>query len=75
MDIMLQGLDLLVAGMLITFLFLMLLVYVVNLAAKIIPRFNHILPDDEPKKKARPAAKHHDDHTAIAVAVAAVHAK
>ncbi len=74
MDIILQGLDLLVAGMLIVFLFLMLLVYVMNLTAKIIPRFNHILPDEAPKKKARPAAKS-DDHTAIAIAIAAVHAK
>lgn len=74
MDIILQGLDLLVAGMLIVFLFLMLLVYVMNVAAKIIPRFNHILPDEEPKKKSRPAAKS-DDFTDIAIAIAAVHAK
>ena len=73
---MMQGLVLLVAGMGIVYLFLFLLVWIMNRAAAIIPRFNHILPDEEPKKKARPARPlahqaHHDD-AAIAVAIAAV---
>ncbi len=77
MEILLQGLVLLVAGMGIVYLFLTLLVWVVNRCAAIIPKFNHILPDDEPKKKSRPARPHpqhaHDD-VLVAVAVAAAHA-
>jgi len=69
---MLQGLVLLVAGMGIVYLFLFLLVWVMNRAAAIIPRFNHILPDEEPKKKSRPSksASHHAHHDDVAVAVA-----
>lgn len=56
---LMQGLVLLVAGMGIVYVFLALMVWVMNRFAVIIPRFNHILPDEEPKKKtraARPAA-------------------
>jgi sodium pump decarboxylase gamma subunit len=78
MAILMQGLVLLVAGMGIVYLFLLLLVWVMTRAAEIIPRFNHILPDEEPKKKSRPAATaqhaahHHHDGANIAVAIAAV---
>lgn len=48
---LMQGLVLLVAGMGIVYLFLALMVWVMNRLATIIPRFNHVLPDDEPKKK------------------------
>jgi len=72
MDIMLQGVVLLVAGMGIVYLFLALLVYVMNGAAKIIPRFNYILPDDEPKRKSHPVtASATAEEAVIAVAVAA----
>lgn len=53
----LQGLVLLVAGMGIVYVFLMLMVWVLNHTSGIITRFNHILPDEEPKKKSRPARK------------------
>jgi len=69
MDILLQGLVLLVAGMGIVFLFLMLLVFVMNHSSKLVVRFNHILPDDEPKKKPRVVAAKADD-TAIAISIA-----
>lgn len=76
MDILLQGLVLLVAGMGIVYLFLMLLVFVMNHSSKLVTRFNHILPDDEPKKKPRAAAAQRaDDHTAVAVAIAAAVAR
>jgi oxaloacetate decarboxylase gamma subunit len=75
MAILLQGLVLLVAGMGIVYVFLALLVWVVNRAAAIVPRFNHILPDDEPKKRARPAARADDDAVLIAVAIAAARAR
>lgn len=53
---LMQGLVLLVAGMGIVYLFLTLMVWVMNRFATIIPRFNHVLPDDEPKKKTRKPA-------------------
>lgn len=52
---LMQGLVLLVAGMGIVYVFLALMVWVLNRFAVIIPRFNHILPDEEPKKKTRTA--------------------
>jgi sodium pump decarboxylase gamma subunit len=61
---------LLVAGMGIVFLFLLLLVFVMSHSSKLVVRFNHILPDDEPKKKSRPAATVKSDDTAVAIAVA-----
>ena len=76
MAILMQGLVLLVAGMGIVYLFLFLLVWVMNRAASTIPRFNHILPDEEPKKKSRPAVRHaHHDDAVIAVALAAIVAR
>ncbi len=50
---LMPGLVLLVAGMGIVYVFLALMVWVMNRFAVIIPRFNHILPDEEPKKKTR----------------------
>jgi len=75
MEIMLEGLVLLVAGMGIVFLFLQLLVFVMAHATKLVTRLNHILPDDEPKKKTRAAASRADDHTAVAIAIAVASAQ
>ncbi len=77
MAILMQGLVLLVAGMGIVYLFLMLLVWVMNRAASVVVHFNYILPDEAPKKKSRPATQHviHSDDALIAVAVAAVKAR
>lgn len=73
MAILMQGLVLLVAGMGIVYLFLSLLVWVMNRSAQIIPRLNHILPDEEPKKKPRAAAMTtvQDEGAFIAAAIAA----
>ena len=68
-----QALVLLVAGMGIVYVFLTILVFVTMGAAKIIPRFNHILPDEAPKKKPVPAAT--SDNAAIALAIAAARAR
>ena len=70
-----QGLVLLVAGMGIVYVFLALLVWVMNRSATIVPRFNHILPDEEPKKRARPAARVDDDAVLVAIAIAAARAR
>jgi len=77
MAILLQGLVLLVSGMGIVYLFLSLLVWVMNRSAQIVPRFNHILPDEEPKKKGRSAAAtaKAGDEVLIAVAIAAATAR
>mgnify|MGYP001191841255 CR=1 FL=1 len=77
MAILLQGLVLLVAGMGIVYVFLALLVWVMNRSTTIVARFNYILPDEEPKKKARPARQasvRADDNALIAIAVAAAKA-
>jgi len=66
---LMQGLVLLVAGMGIVYVFLALMVWVMNRFATIIPRFNHILPDEEPKKKVRaprPAPAAHAAQPAVA---------
>jgi len=74
MAIFLQGLVLMVSGMGIVYLFLSLLVWVMNRSTSIVARFNYILPDEEPKKKPRqaqqPVALHDDVLVAIAVAAA-----
>lgn len=71
--LLLQGLVLLVAGIGIVFAFLILLVALLSVCARIIPRFNHILPDAEPKA-AKPrspvSGRSETDDEAIAVAIA-----
>jgi len=73
-----QGLVLLVAGMGLVVTFLSLLVGIMMVSAKVIPRFNHVLPDEQPKVKVRRPEKapHADSHDAeIAVAIAAAVAR
>lgn len=72
MDVVLlqQGLVLLIAGMGIVFFFLAILVLVTIGASKIVPKFNHILPDEAPKKKPASAAASDDAAIALAIAVA-----
>ena len=74
-ELLKQGVVLLVSGMGIVFIFLAILVLVTTGAAKVIPKFNHILPDEAPKKKPAPAAKPTDDDLAIALAIAVARAR
>jgi sodium pump decarboxylase gamma subunit len=75
MEILMQGLVLLIAGMGIVFAFLAVLVFVMAATSKVIPKLNHILPDEQPKKRAvKSSAASHDD-TAIAIAIAAAAAQ
>lgn len=69
-DLLQQGLVLLISGMGIVFFFLAVLVMVTTLASKVIPKFNHILPDEEPKKRPAPAPQSDDAAIALAIAVA-----
>jgi len=71
MAILSQGLVLLIAGMGIVFAFLAVLVCVMTVSSKVIPKFNHILPDDEPKKRPARASASASDNTEIAIAIAA----
>jgi oxaloacetate decarboxylase (Na+ extruding) subunit gamma len=78
MAILMQGLVLLLAGMGIVYAFLSVLVLVMNVSSRVVPRFNHILPDDEPKKKPRAAGRAHApdaDDAQVAVAIAAAVAR
>ena len=69
---LLQGLILMAVGVGTVVGFLGLLVMILTLSSKIIPRFNHILPDEQPKVKAQKAQKSDVSPDAeIAVAIAA----
>lgn len=74
MATLLQGFVLLISGISIVFAFLMLLVWVMNQMALVIPKINHILPDEEPKKSKAATAKggtqNHNRMVAIAIAAA-----
>lgn len=70
-----QGVVLLISGMGIVYFFLAVLVAVTTLSAKIIPRFNHILPDEAPKKKPATKAVASNDDEAIALAIAVARAR
>jgi len=66
-----QGIVLMLAGMGIVYLFLCVLIVVTKISMKGIARFDSILPQEAPKKKAAPAAAGDDDaNVALAIAVA-----
>ncbi|MFO7937220.1 MAG: OadG family protein [Kiritimatiellia bacterium] len=75
MAILSQGLVLLLAGMGIVFAFLSVLVCVMSASAKIIPKFNYILPDATPKKRPAKSSSANSDNTEIAIAIAAAAAQ
>ena len=74
----LQGLILMVVGLGMVFSFLLLIVLVMTACEKIIPRFNYLLPDEQPKTKtpraisfgAASAMRNADEKIAIAIAIA-----
>jgi sodium pump decarboxylase gamma subunit len=70
-----QGFVLMVAGMSIVYVFLYVLVLAMRGIAIVVPRFNHLLPDDAPKTVKKPAAVAEADDAAVAVAIAAVVAR
>lgn len=72
---LLQGLIVLLVGLSAVFAFLFLLFLVMMAAGKIIPRFNHVLPDEQTRVKSTrgvPAATAHarEAEEVIAVAIA-----
>ena len=71
MDIIYQGLVLMLAGMGIVYCFLSALIVVTKLSMKGIARFDSILPQSAPKKKPAAAQSASDDeNVALAIAVA-----
>ena len=66
-----QGIVLMLAGMGIVYLFLVVLIFTAKIASAFVSRFDHILPQEAPKKAAKPAAASNDDaNIALAIAVA-----
>ena len=71
MELLGQGLVLMAAGMGIVYLFLVTLIVTTKLSSSFVAKFDHILPQDAPKKTAKPAAASNDDaNIALAIAVA-----
>jgi len=71
MEVLGQGLVLMIAGMGIVYFFLSILIVVTKVSMKAIGNFDSILPQDAPKKKPSAAAATNDDaNIALAIAVA-----
>ncbi len=71
MEVLGQGLVLMIAGRGIVYLFLSILIDVTKVSMKAIGNFDSILPQDAPKKKPAAAAATDDDaNIALAIAVA-----
>ena len=71
MEVLGQGLVLMISGMGIVYFFLAILIVVTKFSMKGIGRFDSILPQDAPKKKpAAAAAGAGDADIALAIAVA-----
>jgi len=71
MEVLGQGLVLMIAGMGIVYFFLTILIVITNVSMKGIGKFDSILPQDAPKKKpAAKAAGGDDANVALAIAVA-----
>ncbi len=65
-----RGLVLMVAGMGIVYLFLWLLIVVTQISCAVLAKYDHILPQDAPKKKPAKKADSEDENIALALAVA-----
>jgi sodium pump decarboxylase gamma subunit len=70
MELLGQGFVLMLAGMGIVYLFLITLIVTTKLSSSFVAKFDHILPQDTPKKTAKPAAANDDENIALAIAVA-----
>jgi len=74
MEVLGQGLVLMVAGMGIVYVFLTVLIFVAKYSSAFVAKFDHILPQEAPKKSAKKVAASSDDaDVALAIAVALNH--
>ncbi len=70
-DALAKSLILMAVGMTVVFAFLGILVGVMNLLAKVLPRLAFLLPDPEPPKpRSRPRVPSSDAEVALAIAAA-----
>ncbi len=67
-----QGIVLMVAGMGIVYVFLWVLIVITKVSCVALAKYDHLLPQDAPKKKTPPkkAATADDANIALAIAVA-----
>ncbi|MCQ2395393.1 MAG: OadG family protein [Kiritimatiellae bacterium] len=65
-----QGLVLMVAGMGIVYLFLTVLIFVAKYSSAFVAKFDHIIPQEAPKKAPKKVATDDDANIALAIAVA-----
>jgi sodium pump decarboxylase gamma subunit len=70
MDLLGQGLVLMLAGMGIVYLFLVVLIATTKYSSAFVAKFDHILPQDAPKKAPKAAVANDDANIALAIAVA-----
>ncbi len=70
MQVLGQGLVLMIAGMGIVFVFLAVLIVVTKYSSAFVARFAHILPDEAPKAAPKKATSSDDSDIALAIAVA-----
>jgi oxaloacetate decarboxylase gamma subunit len=74
MELLMQGLVLMVIGMATVFAFLVLLIAAMNASAAFFRRFSHLFPEEETAPR-KPAAAAADPAAEIAVALAAIRAR
>ena len=74
MDLLMQGLGLMVIGMTTVFVFLIVLIQAMNLSAALSRKLERFFPEEAPSEARRPAAAR-DETEEIAVVLAAVRAK
>lgn len=70
MNLIGQGIVLMLAGTGIVYLFLILLICVTYIASSFVAQFDSILPQDAPKKTPKKPASNDDENVALAIAVA-----
>jgi sodium pump decarboxylase gamma subunit len=70
METIIQSLILMATGMGAVFSFLVILIVVMTLMAKVTPKLSFMLPDPEPPAPKKPAAAADDEAVAVAIAVA-----
>lgn len=70
MDLLGQGLVLMIAGEGIVYVFLTVMIYITKFSSDFVAKFDSILPQDAPKKAPKPVAANSDSSVALAIAVA-----
>lgn len=70
MDLLGQGLVLMIAGMGIVYAFLIVMICITKYSSAFVAKYDSILPQDAPKKASKPVAANNDSAVALAIAVA-----